>query len=176
MPARVPNRKSKHSLHLLDTKIAILLIKMQNHFGIRRGAERISSLDQILAQFGCIVGFPVVGDPHGARQDWTSAGGRGRSGPKSRGGCWPTGIRPKRSRHSYRGRDAEGRRPSSAPPEAVSPRKHRQPGRRYRTSAYNPPAKTAAFCTPAAFAVRGTLCGSRAKWGKRKSTPMRSQR
>src|SRR2546426_5067784 len=61
-PFRIPQSKRKHSVHVLDHLLAVLFIKMRQHFRVRRASERVATFFQVLSELAIIVDFTVEDD------------------------------------------------------------------------------------------------------------------
>src|SRR5438477_12838238 len=61
----IPDRKSKHPAQILDTILAILLIQMNEAFGIGSGIECVAFGEQILSDLLKIIDLTVQYDPDG---------------------------------------------------------------------------------------------------------------
>jgi hypothetical protein len=61
--ARIPNSEGKHTAEFFDETLAIFLIEMKDNLRVRRGSKEMAAPYEFGAQFGGIIGFPIVGDP-----------------------------------------------------------------------------------------------------------------
>src|SRR5256885_3114393 len=61
----IPDCKSKHPAQILDTILAILLIQMNEDFGIGGGIECVAFGEQILSDLLIIIDLTVQYDPDG---------------------------------------------------------------------------------------------------------------
>ena len=64
--ALVPNRKRKHAAQVIRTIGAILIVGVNDRFGVAVGVERVAEFLQFLAQFAVVVDLAVENDPGGA--------------------------------------------------------------------------------------------------------------
>lgn len=62
----VPQAEGEHASQTGDKVIAPLFVGVNDNFGVGLGLELVSGGDELLAEFGGVVDFAVVGDPDGA--------------------------------------------------------------------------------------------------------------
>src|SRR6267378_2874291 len=61
--ANLVDGKSEHAADLGDTLFSILLVKMENYFGVGRGVKQMTALFELRAELGGVVGFAIICDP-----------------------------------------------------------------------------------------------------------------
>ena len=63
--AIVGDRERKHAVQTLDTPLAVLFIRVHNHFGIGLGAEPVTACLELSAQSPMVVDLSVKHNPDG---------------------------------------------------------------------------------------------------------------
>ena len=66
MPGRVPNCQSEHSVHAFEEFDAILLVEMNQRFGVARGFVNVPLANQFGAYRTLVIKFAVIRNPDGA--------------------------------------------------------------------------------------------------------------
>ena len=65
-PARVPDRDGEHAAQALGEAVAVLLVEMEQHFGVAVRAEVMPGALELAAQLAVVVDLAVLDDVQGA--------------------------------------------------------------------------------------------------------------
>ena len=176
MRANIPNGKGEHAAELLDTPFPVLLIEVEDNFGVGRGMKLMTALLHLRTELSSVVGFAVVRDPEiavgaGHRLTATLAevdDGKTRVDKQARSQALHSLAIGPAMRHGHR--HALGRRA-----QRLS-RTRRHDSGNSAHAIYLPPVASCQRAMPRACLGRGTGCGIWASFGKRYRTPINSHR
>src|SRR4026209_1640904 len=66
LASHIPNREREHAAEVIDEMLAVILVEMDQAFGIRAGAEHVAAAFECVTQLSVVVDLAVEDDPDAA--------------------------------------------------------------------------------------------------------------